>query len=137
MMGPDRGDDRPGARDSRIRTEIRFIDESEAATFFTAADLCVLAYRKIFNSGTAMLSLSFSTPVLVSASPSMSELQAVVGRDWLRIFSGPLTPALIEESVDHFRALPPGRVAPLEAFDWTAVSARTLEFFERLCARTA
>ena len=28
MMGPDRGDDRPGARDSRIRTEIRFIDES-------------------------------------------------------------------------------------------------------------
>ena len=48
-----------------VRLELRYIRPDEVQLFFLAADLVVLPYQRILNSGAALLALSFARPVLV------------------------------------------------------------------------
>lgn len=45
---------------------IRYIPDSELTYFYSAADLVVLPYRKIYQSGVLLMSMSFGRPVLAS-----------------------------------------------------------------------
>lgn len=69
-----------GGSDSQISTmvghlrttaHLDFVDDSEVATWFRAADLAVFPYRSVLNSGSAHLALSLGTPVLLPASPTL------------------------------------------------------------------
>jgi glycosyltransferase involved in cell wall biosynthesis len=57
--------DRHPNRD-RIVKEISFIPDAETEVYFKAADLLVLPYRHIFQSGVLSLSYSFGLPVIAS-----------------------------------------------------------------------
>lgn len=45
---------------------IRYIPDAEVPCFYRCADLVVLPYRRIYQSGVALLAMSYGTPVLVS-----------------------------------------------------------------------
>lgn len=47
-----------------MRIEAGFVPPERAALLFAAADALVLSYRAFYTSGTAMLALTFGTPVL-------------------------------------------------------------------------
>jgi len=53
---------------------IRFIPNDEVATFFAAADLVVLPYRRIYQSAVLLMSMSYGKPVLVSDLAAMAEV---------------------------------------------------------------
>jgi D-inositol-3-phosphate glycosyltransferase len=57
--------DRHPNRD-RILTKIDFIPDAETEVYFKAADVVVLPYRHIFQSGVLSLSYSFGVPVIAS-----------------------------------------------------------------------
>lgn len=60
--------------EDRCNLHFRYIPDGEVAGFFTAADLLVCPYRKIYQSGVALLGMSFGTALVASDLPPMREL---------------------------------------------------------------
>jgi glycosyltransferase involved in cell wall biosynthesis len=56
------------------RSHIRYIRSDEAAYYYGAADLVVLPYRRIYQSGVALMAMSYVKPVMVSDLPGMVEM---------------------------------------------------------------
>lgn len=93
------------AGDPRVRLELAFIPPERARFYFRAADLVVLPYREILNSGAAVLGLSFDRPVLLPDLGACRELGEQVGGGWVKTYSE-LTPAVLEAALEQARALP-------------------------------
>src|SRR4029079_12745051 len=92
--------------------------------YFRAARVVVLPYRRILNSGAALLALSFDRRVVVPASGSLVELQAQVGEGWVSTYDGPMRP----EVVEHALAVePPTGAAPLQRYEWPAIGRASVE----------
>lgn len=62
-----------GIEDSVI-AHIRYIKDSEVASYYQAADLVVLPYRRIYQSGVLLMAMSYRKPVLTSDIPGMIEI---------------------------------------------------------------
>lgn len=56
------------------RTYIHYIPNEEVATFYAAADLVVLPYRKIYQSGVLLMAMSYCKPVLASDLDAMKQI---------------------------------------------------------------
>ena len=54
--------------------DIKFISHSDVSYYYSAADIVILPYRKIYQSGVLMMSLSYKKPVVVSDLPSFKEI---------------------------------------------------------------
>ncbi len=52
----------------------RYIPQNEVGYYYKSADLVVLPYKKIYQSGVLMMSLSYEVPVLVSDLPPLMEI---------------------------------------------------------------
>lgn len=109
-------------RDARVRLELRHLRRAELAIALRAADLVVLPYREILNSGSALLALSLNTPVLVPRRGALAELADVVGSEWVRCFDGELTGDSLRSALEWARETPRPAVAPLDAFEWPAIA---------------
>lgn len=62
-----------GLRES-VLLHIRYIPDEEVHAFYAAADLVVLPYRRIYQSGVLLMAMSFGTPVMASDLPAMKEV---------------------------------------------------------------
>ena len=104
-----------GGDAQNIRFYFEFVQAAEMQRFMRAADLIVLPYREILNSGSVMLALSFSRPVLVPAFGALSELHQAVGPDWIWLYEGELTSTTLEDAIQwtNARRCPTERVMPL------------------------
>lgn len=128
------------AGDSRIRVEIAQIPNERIYLYFKSADLVVLPYRDVqndrnlFNSGIALVALSFNRPVLVPNQGAMRELYAQVGPDWVRTFDE-FTAAELNAGLKWALGLPRAAVAPLDQLDPNLLAKRTLEAYERVLSQ--
>jgi beta-1,4-mannosyltransferase len=68
-----------------VRLELMQLSEKEMLKLILSAQIAVLPYREIYNSGAVLMALSAPIPVIVTDSPSMRDLQAEVGYQWLQI----------------------------------------------------
>ena len=59
---------------SRCMLNIRYIPDDEVATFYACAELVVLPYRRIYQSGVLLLAMSYERAVLVSDLPGMTDI---------------------------------------------------------------
>jgi beta-1,4-mannosyltransferase len=119
-------------QDPRIQLHLDFIAADRAQLYFRAADLVVLPYREILNSGTALLSLSFDRPVLVPMRGAMGELQASVGQEWVKTYDGDLTETDLQTALTWARETPRSAHAPLQAFDWDRIAQQTIAAYATL-----
>jgi glycosyltransferase involved in cell wall biosynthesis len=87
-------------RDGRVRLRLEHIPETDVAIYIRAADLVVLPFREILNSGSAVLALSLNRTVLVPDKGSMGELQQFAGPEWVRLYSGELTSGTLQQHLD-------------------------------------
>lgn len=58
----------------RVDLRIRYVPDAEVADYYRAADLAVLPYRRIYQSGVLLMALSYGTPVLASDLAGMAEI---------------------------------------------------------------
>jgi glycosyltransferase involved in cell wall biosynthesis len=114
------------AGDERVLTRLEFVPPAEVQLYLKSADLVVLPYAEIFNSGAALLALSFGRPILVPDVPTFRELQENVGSEWVRTYSGAITSAALQEGMTT--GLPDEPVA-LDRYDWEAAAAQTLALY--------
>jgi beta-1,4-mannosyltransferase len=118
--------------DPRIRLRPGFVPDDEIQLYLNAADLVVLPFREILNSGSALLALSFDRPVLVPAEGSIVELQATVGDEWVRTYQGVLSTDHLADAVQWVRRrTDPGR-APLDDRSWSEVARQTAEAYRQV-----
>jgi D-inositol-3-phosphate glycosyltransferase len=54
--------------------DIRFIPDPEVAGYYAAADMVVLPYRRIYQSGVLLMAMSYGRPVMVSDIEGMTEV---------------------------------------------------------------
>jgi glycosyltransferase involved in cell wall biosynthesis len=52
--------------EGRVFWDLRFVDEAEVAAYFAQADIVVLPYRRIDQSGVLMIALAFGKPIVAS-----------------------------------------------------------------------
>jgi beta-1,4-mannosyltransferase len=125
---------RLAARDSRVSMHLDFVPDDRLQYYFAAADLVVLPYRKILNSASALLALSFGLPVLVPQDGSMAELKETVGSDSVRSYVPPLTSSELSEALGW--AMNGARPVPaLERHEWSLIARETIRFYERVMRR--
>ena len=123
------------AGDDRIRTDLRFIEPEELTTVLGAADLVVLPYGHILQSGTALLALSFDRPVLVPSRGAMGELQAEVGAAWVRTYEGTLTADALAAAMEWANAAHRPARAPLGDRAWPRLARQTEQLYHRVRRR--
>lgn len=116
--------------DPRVRLALAHVPEEDIQRYLRAADLVVLPFTDITNSGSALLALSFDRPVLVPARGAMGELQALAGSDWVRTYEDELTPEILLDALDWAGQRPDG-VPPLEGLDWPEIARRTLSAYRQ------
>ncbi len=96
----------------------------------------VLPYRRMYNSGAALLSLSCGTPILVPSSQTMDDLQAESGPQWVQTYEGEITSEILDEAMRHFESSEHlrrnGKALPLRS--WSTVGAQYGDLYRRLAA---
>ncbi|HEY6969368.1 MAG TPA: glycosyltransferase [Candidatus Angelobacter sp.] len=123
------------ARDKRIVLQLQYIPDADLAFYIRAADMIVMPFREILNSGSAVLALSLDRPILVPAKISMTELQQFAGAEWVRLYSGKLTSQTLQQDLDAAigRAATRGRCRALQfgwaGLDWKDLAKLTLDAY--------
>jgi glycosyltransferase involved in cell wall biosynthesis len=112
--------------DDRVVLRTDFVPPEEVQLYMGSADLVVLPYAEIFNSGAALLALSFQRPILVPEVPTFVELQEDVGPPWVRTYEGPLSPEALRAGM---AVSTPDEPAPLDRFDWNVTARETVELY--------
>lgn len=112
--------------DPRLLLELERLDDERMGTWLRAADAVVLPYRRILNSGAAILALSAGRPVIVPAIGAMPELAEAVGDRWVYLYEGEITPAVLEGALHWLRSAPRPVRPDLSALDWPPIAAATI-----------
>lgn len=119
-------------RDSRIELNFKYIEEKSFPILLEEADLVVVPYSNILNSGSALLALSCNRPCLMPKMGSLTELQTLVGTDWLELYEGPLTAEILTTAIGNRKSKKLSLPLDLKVFDWHPIRESTLEFFRSI-----
>jgi beta-1,4-mannosyltransferase len=117
-----------------LQLHLRFIKDEELQIFFKAADIVVLPFEEILNSGSLLLALSFDRPVIVPHLGAVSHWQTQIGSDWIKAYQGVLTPEILLSTITSHR--PSTAQAPLESLNWDAIAQQTLKVYQALTPHT-
>lgn len=104
-----------------IEFDPRHVEHDEVGHVLGSADLVVLPYRRLTNSGVLLLALSVGRPVLAPNVGACSEVQAQVGEDWVMLFNGELTGDKLRNAVASTEAQHVRSPPDLSHFDWQAI----------------
>jgi beta-1,4-mannosyltransferase len=118
------------SQDSRIHCILRRLEDAELAALLGLADVVVLPYRAVMNSGSLLLALSAERRVVAPNLGSLPELQRIVGEDWLRLYDGAISKEHISSAIEWAG----GPQAPLnmDEFRWPTIARQTLDFYHAL-----
>lgn len=114
--------------DPRVSARLEYVPDEALADELAAAQLVVLPYAKVHNSGAALLALSLTRPVLMPDTDTTRWLQDEVGPGWVHLYPPPLSPDALRAALDA-TAVPPAEAPDLRARDWPAIAAAHLEAF--------
>src|SRR5690606_39862414 len=115
------------------------IPDERIQVFLNAADLVVLPYTEILNSGSALLPLSFRRPLLVPERGSMAELRQRFGLPWVMTYEQPLTTETLQCALRTLETTPADGDALerrlRQEVGWDKIAAETLSFYRSLLDR--
>ncbi len=117
------------APDGRVSTRLEFLDDDDYVREVTAAELVVLPYPQMHNSGSVLAALSLDRPVLVPDNEVNRRLADEVGPAWIHRYAGELGPDDIAAAFAALRQVPPAGVPDLSERDWEDVGPRLLEVY--------
>jgi glycosyltransferase involved in cell wall biosynthesis len=121
-------------------THIRFIPDEEVASYYAAADIVVLPYRCIYQSGVLLMAMSYRKPVLVSDLPGMLDIvqDGETGFVFQKNDSASLATKLSSVLMDDEalrRVSDKGYSFIVTHHDWNAIGRRTAALYETVLVR--
>jgi glycosyltransferase involved in cell wall biosynthesis len=114
-----------------VRTELRYIEESEMQYFLRAADVMAVPTLLPVNSGSAMLALSFGCPVFAPHRGTFVEMREEIGPDWVRTYSGGLRSTVVRDALAQEA---PEGLPPLDGYSWEIAGQEYHRLFDELAA---
>ncbi|MDR0837606.1 MAG: glycosyltransferase [Propionibacteriaceae bacterium] len=115
--------------------DLRFVDDNELWDVIKRADLVVLPFRNITNSGSLILALNAGKRVLMPDSPLAREMVEEFGSEWVCTYSGELAPQVIKGALSHLddtARFPNGPDMPDR--DWAVIGAQHADVYNSLLA---
>jgi len=113
------------------------VDDFDLQRWFVAADVTALPYRKVLNSGSAMLSATFGVPVLL---PDLPHLRALFeGQSWVHFFLPDADGTSLENALAEITPLTDSDVAALryaESLTPAGMAASFQQLLERVRSAT-
>lgn len=119
------------AADPRVTARLRHVNDEELARAVQRAQLVVLPYRELHNSGALLLALSLGRPVLVPHNTVTAALGDEVGPGWVHTYEGPLTSDVLQ-SVLAITDRPSAAGPDLERRAWPELGRRHAEVYRRV-----
>ena len=119
--------------DPRVHLKLEHVDDAELVSIITRAQLVVLPYRDVYNSGALLLALSLGRPVLVRDSATVRQLAGEVGDRWVRTFTGDLTTDDLLEALQAASPTLTGK-PDLSARNWETIGAAHAALYRALSA---
>ena len=113
--------------DPRITLDLRFLQDADLHVYLRAADLVVLPYIDILNSGSALLALSFDAPILVPSTETFRELQGTVGAEWVFTYDGSVTTGSLADAINRLHSTRRVGRPALDSMAWPTIAQQTLE----------
>lgn len=117
------------ASDARVTLRLEHLTDAELARELAEAELVVLPYRDVHNSGAALLALSAARPVLMPDRDVTRALADEIGEDWVLRYPDPLDPGALEGALGRAgrrRGAPGPR---MHERDWPGIGAQHLEAY--------
>ncbi|OLS21883.1 MAG: GDP-mannose:glycolipid 4-beta-D-mannosyltransferase precursor [Candidatus Heimdallarchaeota archaeon LC_3] len=114
--------------EKRIKLFLKFIRKNEIQLFFNSANLAIFPFTKIFNSGSAILSLSFNCPILVPNIGSMKELQNLFGESWVKVYKDNLNDKIILDSIEWSMRNNKNEL-PIYKLNWDKIAKKTINAY--------
>lgn len=119
--------------DPRICVTEGYVSDEVMCRELTEAELVVMPFARIGNSGSVLLALSLGRPVLMPASTIADRLSREVGPGWVHTYSGPLTGQCLRSAIDSLRSMPPAGIRPdLAGREWDAIGDEHARVFRRV-----
>jgi glycosyltransferase involved in cell wall biosynthesis len=119
-----------------VRFVPRFVGDDEIPAFFRRADLVVLPYREIDQSGVLFTALAFGAPLLLTAVGGFPEVAATGAAELVAPGDAPALHAalarLLADPAARERLAAAGRAAASGIYSWDAIAARHLALYEAL-----
>jgi beta-1,4-mannosyltransferase len=97
------------------------VEDADLVEAITRAEIVVLPYQKIYNSGAALMALTLGRPIVVTDSGTMRELRDEVGDEWVYCLEGPLTAESLTAAVAALRGRTRGFVPNFADRDWKSI----------------
>jgi glycosyltransferase involved in cell wall biosynthesis len=122
-----------------VRFVPRFVADDEIPAFFRRADLVVLPYREIDQSGVLFTALAFGAPLLLTSVGGFPEVAATGAAELVP----PADPAALHDALARLLADPAARerlaaaacAAAAGPYAWDAIAERHLALYRALAAR--
>ncbi len=129
-----------GGVDATVRFVPRFIPDPEIPALFRRADVVVLPYREIEQSGVLYTALAFGKPIVLSAVGGFTE---VAERHGAARLVPPGDPGALAAALQELVADPEARArlagaasaAAAGPYSWDAIAERTLALYRELSSR--
>lgn len=124
----------------RVIKDIRYIPDEETLYFYAAADLVVLPYKKIYQSGVLLMAMSLGVPVVASDLPGMCEVVKDEQNGFLfKSEDAESLAEVLESIVGKVDVLKSTRDAALEDmrtnYSWGVIGERTLSVYQMIGSR--
>jgi len=117
-------------KDRRVIFVDVFLSDEQLALWICAADLVVLPFRDITNSGSVFLALSYGRRILASNKGAMAEIQRCVGKEWMMLFDGDVNAEILRKAlVEKNLAVSQSTRPDLSEFDWQKIAERTVGLY--------
>ena len=119
-------------KNTNTRLFLRFIPDDELALFMSAADVVILPYKAILNSGALLLALSYNRPVIAPYMGAVADLQDKLGLQWIFGYTGELTPSCLQHALIALENSIRPELCPLDNYSWDKLAVNTLNLYCQL-----
>lgn len=119
---------------TRIRLDPKstIISDSALENLVDQADVIILPYRHILNSGSTFFALSRWKPVAAPREGALPELQEIVGSEWLYLYDGDISSQKLADIIAWRRTQNLSTPPDMSYYDWTKISEEINRFFDVL-----
>lgn len=116
--------------DPRVDLDLRFVPDEELVAKIRRAEIVVLPYDDLHNSGALLLALSLDRPVIVPENPITADLRQECGAAWVTTFQGQLTPEKLSSAISDLRTSVRSGSPDLSQREWPALGEALADVLE-------